>query len=147
MSRTNFNAKRLRLRKLADGGHEVLDEEGNQLGTITHKDLMDHARQYQEGLEVFPPERLSEGALPVDREVTARVRAAMREDGCSVAAATARVMREDRELRGRYERAHGRPLELCEEPSGPKAMAELVRADLGYRERDAHSRFSGVGDL
>ncbi|HEV2499280.1 MAG TPA: hypothetical protein VGY31_06860 [Terriglobia bacterium] len=138
--------KELRLCKLEAGGHEVLDEDGNSLGFIHHKDLMAHVRQYHEGFDKLSSARLSE-SLSVDREVVSRARRMMQETGCSVAHATVAVLNSDKELREKYERSHRMGLEPYEATSGSRALAEFTGSDSGgsERTRDSSKRLRFIG--
>lgn len=98
--------KILTLRKLEAGGHEVLDEDRNPVGIITHKHLMEHMRQYQEGLEKIPGVTLNDQRLGVDQKVQSLIKSYMQETGASVSVATAHVLNTHKLLAGRYNRAH-----------------------------------------
>ena len=116
--------KKLFLRKLEAGGHEVLDEDGKSVGVIEHKHLMQHVRQYNEGFDTLSSVRLGDHTLPVDREVINRVKRIMEETGASVGHATRLVLRSDETLRRKYERAHGVREELSESSSAGGAFPE-----------------------
>jgi len=116
--------KNLFLRKLEAGGHEVLDGDGNSLGVIEHKHLMDHVRSYTEGFNPLSSVRLGDHTLPVDREVINRAKRTMEETGASVGHATRLVLRSDETLRRKYERAHGVREELSESSSAGGAFSE-----------------------
>ncbi|MGH9345511.1 MAG: hypothetical protein ACRD19_17325 [Terriglobia bacterium] len=99
------------LRKLEAGGHEVLDEDRKPIGIITHKHLMEHMRQYQEGFEKIPGVTLSDQRLGVDQKVNAIVKSHMQETGASVGVATAHVLNTQKSLADRYNRAHQKEAE------------------------------------
>src|SRR5579872_7576999 len=99
------NANRnLSLKHLAGGRHGVFDEDGNQIGTVDHKHLVQH---------MFDASRLSSvlpGSSSVDREVARRTRELMAETGVTVGAAMKAVFRQDQRLAERYSAEHTKVL-------------------------------------
>lgn len=86
----------------------------------------------------------------VDDEVSARILAAMRKSGLSAADAFKQVLSEDWDLGERYRHAHGKPIELCENPSNGRALADFISVDRNGIERSGavrqSSRFLGIGE-
>jgi hypothetical protein len=110
--------KILKLRKLLDGDHEVLDDEGNSLGVIKHKHLMDHVRAFQERFEqLFSPD-FGNHTSSVDREVMRRTQEVMSETGLPVEGAMARVLASDESLANKYHRAHSEVDDVDGPPRG-----------------------------
>lgn len=85
-----------------------------------------------------------------DQKVHARMLAVMRESGLSAAEAFRKVLSEDRDLGERYHHAHGKPIELCENPSNGRALADFISVDRNGIERSGavrqSSRFLGIGE-
>jgi hypothetical protein len=79
-----------------------------------------------------------------DREAARRMLELMKREGITASAAYCRVLREDRDLAARRERAHGKPLSLCEEPSSSRSLSDFIRADAEVARR--YPQFLGIGE-
>lgn len=90
---------------------------------------------------IYLSERGQNGS--VDQKVHARMLAAMRNEGLSAAEAFKRVLSEDRDLNERYQYVHGKPIELCENPSNGRALADFISVDRYGIERSGTVRQSG----
>jgi hypothetical protein len=119
--------KILSLRKLEAGDHEVMDSEGNSLGVIKHKHLMDHIRNYQEGFDRLSSAGFGGHTPSVDREVMRRTQRLMDETGLAAASALARVLAADENLSEKYRRAHT-PIDDAEE-AAPRPARSVVMDD------------------
>jgi hypothetical protein len=119
--------KILTLRKLEAGDHEVLDGDGNRVGVIKHKHLMDHIRNYQEGFDRFSSAGFGDHTSSVDRELMRRTQRLMNETGLPVVRAMAQVLASDESLADKYRRAHT-PVDDAEE-AAPRSARGVVMAD------------------
>jgi|SRR5579863_1529984 len=108
------------LKKLADGDHAVLDDQGKQVILIRHKDLMDHADESRQALSAVVLSAASGETLPVDREVVRRTQQVMSETGLSYGRALNRLMASDRDLAQRYRAAHSSELSPGDPSPGSK---------------------------
>jgi Mu-like prophage I protein len=120
----SVDPKILRLRKLLDGDHEVMDDQGNSHGVIKHAHLMQHLRQYQEGFDRLSSVGFGVHTPSVDREVMRRVQGVMERTGVPVDRAYAQVLASDESLADRYRRAHSQVDDVDGPPHGGRSLMD-----------------------
>lgn len=98
--------RNLTLKHLASGRHGIFDGEGDQIGLIDHKHLVEHMAHYQKSLSRLSSPVIPSSSFGVDREVARRIRELMAETGLDAAGAMKEVLGLDRGLAERYRAAH-----------------------------------------
>jgi len=108
-SPTAIRTRKLALRKLKDGGHSVVDDEGNQIGVLDHKELTAYMQRYQEGLQAPYGMTSAVQGLPhshIDQQVKRATSVLMRDTGLPFGKAIRAVFRQNSDLAARYHEAH-----------------------------------------
>jgi hypothetical protein len=72
-----------------------------------------------------------DGVSRADLELHKLMLYEMKNNGLTAVQAYSKVCAEHRGLKQQSDRAHGRPLSFCEEPSSPRALADFIRSDRG----------------